>query len=97
MARDDQLSEEVLRRLAEASEQADPGPWAAMVEGRDHLGGDSFILVGEENDRRTDIYVTRDREPAGAAELDVIALGRSYLPLLVDEVLRLRRLLQERG
>jgi hypothetical protein len=32
-----------------------------MVEGRDHLGGDSFIQIGPDDDRDDDMYVTRDR------------------------------------
>jgi hypothetical protein len=93
----DELSDEVLQRLANASDQADPGPWVAVVDGRDQIGGDSFILVGDRDDRRTDLYVTRDHVPASAADLDVIALGRTYLPMLVDEVRRLRGLLEQRS
>lgn len=94
MSLDDDLSETVLQHLADASDQADPAPWVAVVDGRDQIGGDSFIQVGIPGNLRTDIYVTRDLTPASAAELDVIALARTYLPLLVAEVRRLRGLLE---
>ena len=84
------LSEEVLRELLRLSESADPPPWRSMVEGRDHVSGDSFIRVGRDDDRAEDIYVSRDSGVAGTAELDVIAAARTYLPLLLEEVLRLR-------
>ena len=87
---DEPLSEEVLDALLAASDRAEAPPWRAIVEGRDQLGGDSFIMVGVEGAYGTDIYVTRDRTPAASAELDVIALSRTYLPLLVAEIRRLR-------
>jgi len=54
------------------------------------MSGDSFIQVGRNDDRAEDIYVSRDSGIAGPAELDVIAAARTYLPLLVEEVIRLR-------
>jgi hypothetical protein len=84
------LSEEVLDMLTTLHERADPGPWTAMVEGRDHVSGDSFIQVGEDGDRREDMYVTRDSGPADVTTLDLIAAVRTYLPVLVQEIRRLR-------
>lgn len=49
------LSDEELGRLERLSEACDPPPWKAMVEGRDHISGDSFIQVGVDDDRREDI------------------------------------------
>lgn len=88
----DDLDEDVLGELLRLSDRADPPPWRSMVEGRDHLSGDSFIQVGHGDDRAEDIYVSRASGVAGSAELDVIAAARTYLPLLVEEVLRLRGL-----
>ncbi len=51
-----------------------------MVEGRDHVAGDSFIMVGQADDRAEDIYVSPDSAPANASDLDVIAAARTYLP-----------------
>ena len=87
---EDPLTEEILRILWKASEQADAPPWRAVIEGRDQIGGDSFIQVGEDGALQTDMYVTRDRTPASSADLEVIALARTYLPVLVAEVRRLR-------
>lgn len=85
-----ELTEEVLSHLEVLIARADPGPWRAMVEGRDHVSGDSFIMVGEPDDRREDMYVTRDSGPADRATLDLIAASASYLPALVREIRRLR-------
>jgi hypothetical protein len=84
------LSEKELANLEELSLRADPGPWRAMVEGRDHMAGDSFIQVGQADDRREDMYVTRDSGPADAATLDLIAAAVTHLPELIDEIRRLR-------
>lgn len=85
-----ELTEELLSKLEALVERADPGPWRAMVEGRDHVSGDSFIMVGLPDDRREDMYVTRDSGPADAATLDLIAASATYLPILVQELRRLR-------
>ena len=77
-----------LRRLCAA---ATPAPWRAMVEGRDHSAGDSFIMIGRDDDRDEDMYVTRDSGPASASDLDFIAAARNYLPRLIDEIAELRR------
>lgn len=90
MTSDPDLSEEVLRWLDLMSERADPPPWTAWLEGRDHEAGDDFIMVGGEVDRREDIYVFRDSGVAIGSDLDLIATARTYLPLLVAEVRRLR-------
>lgn len=81
---------ETLEWLESILDAADPGPWSAMIEGRDHESGDSFIRVGIEGDRREDIYVDRDSGPAIGADLEAIAVSRTYMPLLIDEIRRLR-------
>ena len=60
-----------------------------MVEGRDHVGGDSFIMVGEGEGRGKDIYVTTGGQPADGHMLDLIAAAHNALPLLLDEIERL--------
>jgi len=90
-----QLTDETLAELEQISESGDPPPWTAMVEGRDHSSGDSFIQVGRHDDRDEDMYVTRDSGPAQARDLDLIAAARNYLPVLVREVKRLRGLVHE--
>jgi len=73
------LDEEALAWLVTLSEAGDPPPWTAMVEGREHASGDSFIMTGTPDDRREDVYVTRDSAPAIPVELDLIAAARTYL------------------
>jgi hypothetical protein len=97
MPLDEPLPDHILDYLMEISAQADPPPWTAIVEGRDQLGGDSFIQIGMPGGLGTDMYVSRDRTPASAADLDVIAVSRSYLPVLVEEIRRLRRLVESDG
>jgi hypothetical protein len=84
------LSDAELDELRRLSEQVARPPWRAMVEGRDHTSGDSFIMIGREDDRDEDMYVSRDSRPASSADLDFIAATRNYLPRLLDEIVRLR-------
>ena len=90
MTESGEVSHETLDWLESVLARADPSPWTSMIEGRDHESVDSFILVGTERDRREDIYVSRDSGPADAADLDAIALSRTYLPILIAELRRLR-------
>jgi hypothetical protein len=92
----DDLPESLLDELERLSLRGDPPPWRSMVEGRDHLAGDSFIQIGRDDDRDEDMYVSRDSGPAGVSELDLIAAARNCLPLLIAEVRRLRRSGKER-
>lgn len=80
------VSDQDLDKLQQLSDRCDPPPWRAMVEGRDHESGDSFIQVGGDSDRGEDIYVTRDSGPADASFLDLIAAARTFLPLLIAEL-----------
>ncbi|MGH3663676.1 MAG: hypothetical protein ACRDT8_20905 [Micromonosporaceae bacterium] len=81
-----ELGDEVLNELERLSAACDPPPWRASVEGRDHTSGDSFIQVGEDGDRREDMYVSRDSGPAPAADVDLIAAARTHLPALIAEL-----------
>jgi hypothetical protein len=75
-----------------------PAPWVSWVEGRDHWGGDSFVMMSE-GDSRAGLYISRDdgggKGLDAAHDLDFIAHARQDLPRLVAEVIRLRRLLAE--
>jgi hypothetical protein len=62
-----------------------------MIEGRDHMSGDNFILTGTELERGPDLYVNEDLAPASVACLDLIAAARTYLPLLLDEISELKQ------
>ena len=81
--------------LEHMSERASLLPWRSMAEGRDHESGDSFIQVGHDDDRDEDVYVSRGSGPASIADLDLIAAERNYLPVLIEEVRRLRSRLGE--
>jgi hypothetical protein len=63
-----------------------------MIEGRDHMSGDSFIMVGEGQDRLDDIYVSFDGRPAPEPDQDFIAAARQDIPRLLAEIDRLRGL-----
>jgi hypothetical protein len=67
------LDDATLDRLMRLSESADPPPWRSSIEDRDHTAGDSFIMIGPDNDRREDMYVSRDSGPASPSTLDLLA------------------------
>ena len=85
------ITDETLAELERLSAACDPGPWFAVVEGRDAESGDSFIQTGPDDRRGEDLYVTRDSGPADARCLDLLAAARTYLPLLIDELRAARR------
>lgn len=93
------ISEETLNTLERLSRECDLVPWTSMVEGREFLGGDDFIMTGGPSARGEDLHVLRDGKPAPVEYLDLIAAARTYLPVLVDEVRSLRARLadQESG
>ncbi|GAA0957665.1 hypothetical protein GCM10009554_68720 [Kribbella koreensis] len=84
------LTDELLNHLLDLSDRGDPGPWTSYVEDRNHGTGDSFIMVRDGAERGEDIYIDRDGRPASAIDLDLIAAARTYLPVLVKELQRLR-------
>jgi hypothetical protein len=86
------LDDATLDWLMRLSRSADPPPWRSMIEGRDHTAGESFIMIGPDGDRREDLYVSRDSGPADPTTLELLAEARTYLPVLIAEVKRLRAL-----
>jgi hypothetical protein len=83
------LDETALNEIRGRADAASPGPWKAFVEGRDHQSGSSFIMVGSAGTRGSDMELTG----ATPSDYDFIAHARQDVPLLVDEVRRLRALL----
>lgn len=77
-----QLDLEAIQKRCDAST---PGPWVSHIEGRDHVGGDSVIVTGGE-----DIYLTG----ATSADQDFIAHAKQDIPLLIEEIDRLKQLLK---
>ncbi len=72
---------------------ASGGPWKSYVEGRDHVSGSSFIMVGVGDLRGEDMEISREGKPATAAHQDFIASARQDIPRLISEVRRLMGLL----
>lgn len=83
------MTEEELGEIIARCECASPGPWTSMIEGRDHTSGSSFIMTGAPNDRGEDIELSC----ATSGDQDFIAHARQDVPRLVEEVRRLRALL----
>jgi hypothetical protein len=89
------LSESDLARIRSGCSAATPGPWTAMVEGRDHVSGDSFIMRGEGGQRGPDLYLISEDRRVSTGDYDFIANARQDIPRLLDEIDRLRSLLKE--
>ena len=79
------ITEEELQQIEQRADQAQPGPWKAFVEGRDHEGGSDFIMTGTDGQRGDDIEMIG----ASIADYDFIAHARQDIPRLVDEIRRL--------
>lgn len=86
------LSAQELDEIQARCDQASLGPWKAMIEGRDHTSGSSFIRVGPPSARREDMEVTG----ATSEDVDLIAHARQDIPRLIAEVRRLRERAENR-
>lgn len=75
------MNDKEIKIIREKCEKATAGPWISFVEDRDFTCGSSFIKTAGE-----DIELSG----ATAADQDFIASCRQDIPLLIDEVLRLR-------
>ena len=82
------LSDEQIKLIDERCTSATPGPWLSYVEGRDFESGSSVIVRGE-NGQESDLYLLGGT----IADQDFIAHARQDIPLLLDEIKRLRKLL----
>lgn len=83
------IKDSKLNEIKDRCNKASPGPWKAWIEGRDSESGTTFIMIGEGQDRREDI------ELPGVAndDIDFIANARQDIPLLLQEIDRLKSLL----
>jgi hypothetical protein len=83
---DDKVSRVIfdLDAIRKRCNQATPGPWKSYVEGRDHDSGSSFIMTSDE-----DIELSS----ASVADQDFIAHARQDIPLLLDEIERLKAII----
>ncbi len=87
------LTSTYLKGIRKRCEAATPGPWTSFIEGRDHTSGDSSIRRGVEGAWQEDLYLSG----ATDADHDFIAHARQDVPLLLDEIERLRNLLKNNG
>lgn len=87
---------ETIKRAAvlmrERAGAANPGPWLSLIEGRDHRGGDDFILTGTTepggDGRGEDVYVTvrgRDYNQLWNEDQDHIASWHPLVALAVAD------------
>lgn len=69
-------------------DSATKGPWISFIEGRDHTSGSSFIRTAGD-----------DIELTGATndDQDFIAHARQDIPALVEEIYRLRKILDDKN
>ena len=80
-----------LINLMKVCNKATQSPWKSYIEGRDHYSGSNFIMTGNADNRDYDI------EFAGIKleDQDFIAIARNSMPDLIEEVIRLRQILND--
>jgi hypothetical protein len=84
------LTEEDLKEIRKRWEASSSGPWIASVEGRDHpTGGETFIIRGE-NREADDLYLIGGT----IADYDFVAHAKQDIPVLLDEIDQLRKVLR---
>ena len=81
------ITDKELDEIEFRANSAQPGPWKAFIEDRDHESGSSFIMTGEEGKSRG-----VDIELLGAtdADYDFIANARQDIPRLIQEIRELK-------
>jgi hypothetical protein len=84
----DLLSDKYLNEVRTRCDAATNDPWISLIEGRDHLSGESMIVHGI-NGAEDDLYL----RGATVQDQDFIAHARQDIPKLLDEIQRLRKLL----
>ena len=84
------MKEEELEEIAKRSNAARKGPWISFIEGRDFTSGSSFIRIGSQDNRGSDIELIG----ATAADQDFIAAARQDIPKLLEEIRRLKELVK---
>lgn len=80
------MTESELKNIIEICNKATKSPWTSYIEGRDFDSGSSFIMTGDDEDRDYDIeFISIKPE-----DQDFIAMARNVIPLLVDEIIKLK-------
>ena len=86
------LSKDYLAAVRQRCESATKGIWISSVEGRDHpLGGETLIIRENNGQREEDLYLFGGT----VADYDFVANAKQDIPLLLDEIERLLKLLAE--
>ena len=81
------MNDNEIKMIKERCDKATPGPWKSFVEGRDHTSGWNFIRTAGD-----DIELI-----ASVEDQDFIASCRQDIPLLIDELVRLKKILDKNG
>lgn len=81
------IHENELSLIENRSKSGTPGPWKSYIEGRDHTSGSNFIMTGTDN----------DFEISGARieDYDFIANSKQDIPKLLEEIKRLKKIIEE--
>ncbi len=80
-----------IKQIEKRVQKASRAPWKAYIEGRDHEGGLSFIMVGEGENRQDDIELYG----AKLEDYDFIANARQDVPKLIAEIRRLQAIIDK--
>ena len=81
------MNNDEIKIIKERCDKTTPGPWISFVEGRDHTSGWNFIRTAGD-----DIELI-----ASVEDQDFIASCRHDIPLLIDEIVRLKKILDKNG
>jgi hypothetical protein len=87
----DPLSQADLDEIRKRCEAATQGPWISFLESRDKFSGESFIARGSDRSE-ADLYLIG----ATDADIEFIANARQDIPMLINEIVRLRKELVSR-
>jgi hypothetical protein len=90
------MTKEELEEIKARCEATSVAPWVSFIEGRDCESGSSFIMTGipkgdhiwGEN-RGEDLYLTGGTN----ADLDFIAHARQDIPMLLEKIERLKKII----
>jgi len=80
------MTEIELKNILEICNKATNAPWTSYIEGRDFDSGSSFIMTGKDENRDYDIEFIKIKPE----DQDFIAMARNVLPLLVNEIMKLK-------
>ena len=91
MTRPNGLSDADLASIRQRAEAATAGPWIAYIEGRDHTSGSDIIKMAEGTPAEEDIELHGGATPA---DYDFIASAREDIPKLLNEIERLKAIVE---